>query len=111
MRDVSESATGTTGLDGSALLVIRGPHRNLSRWSLQSLVVTSTRPTAGGYPIARVYRSTVSDATLLGISRAADKVTFDALGGWLLQGDQLLVIVDGAEPGQPVHANLFASEP
>lgn len=110
MRDVAESGRGTVGVDGSAIVALRGPHRNLSRWSLSSVVVTSTPPTGGGYPTARVYRSTVSDATLLGLSRAADRVTFDATGDWLHQGDQLIVIVENAEPATAVTVNLYATE-
>lgn len=110
MRDVAESARGTVDAFGRALLTIRGPHRNGSRWALTSVVLRSTG-TSDGRPTAAVYRGTIASDTLLGESRAADSVTFDARGDWLHQSDQLLIVVENASPGSTVTANLFASEP
>ncbi len=109
-RDVSGTATGITDATGSITLTIPGPHRPGTRWSISSMTVESERDPAAGFPTAAVYRSAVIRSALLGSSRSADAVTFDGQGDWLLPGDQLLVVIEGALPATRATVNLYASE-
>lgn len=74
------------------------------------MVVTSERVGDGTYPTATVYRSIVSPSLAIGTSRAADRVTFDASGDWLLPGDSLIVVVEGAAAASTAAASLAAVE-
>lgn len=85
-----------------------GPIRHGYRWELKTLTVTSDRVGDGSYPTASVYRSIVSPSYLIGTSRAADRVTFAADGDWLLAGDSLLVLIEGAAPGTVAYVSLAA---
>lgn len=109
-RDVSGTATGTTDAAGTVMLTIPGPHRTGTRWSISSLTIESTRATTGGYPSASVYRSIVARSALIGTARTADTVTFDGQGDWLLPGDQLIAVIENAEPSTRATVNLYASE-
>ena len=109
-RDVNETGRATVDASGTATVIVRGPHRTLTRWQLVTVTIQSTRVGDGTYPTAKVYRSLVADAAVIGTSRAADAVTFDASGDWLLPGDQLVVVVEGASPGTLATVNLFARE-
>lgn len=108
MREVTTSARGTTDAAGSVTLSMAGPIRVSDRWELRTLTVTSERVGDGTYPTASVYRSIVSPAYLIGTSRAADRVTFAAEGDWLLPGDSLLVVIEGAAPSTVATASLSA---
>lgn len=109
-RNVAASASGLADAGGAITLTIAGPHRNLSTWRLGTVVVTSQAPADGPLPTCAVYRSYVATSTLLGESRAADKVSFDASTDWLAQADSLIVVVAGAEPATRVTVNLFGTE-
>lgn len=110
MREVTTSARGTTDAAGAVTLSLPGPIRPLDRWDLRTLTVTSELPGDGTFPTAEVYRSIVSPAYLIGTSRAADRVTFDASGDWLLAADSLLVVIEGAAPASSATATLSAIE-
>lgn len=109
-REVTTSARGTTSAAGSLTLSLSGPIRPGDRWELRTLTVTSERVGDGTYPTASVYRSIVSPAYLIGTSRAADRVTFDAEGDWLLAGDSLLIVIEGAAASTAAAAALSAIE-
>lgn len=110
MRDVHETSTATVAGDGSATVRIPGPHRTGSRWELRTVVVSCPRATVGGYPTAAVYRGAAVPSLLLGESRTADKVTFDATTDVLFPGDELLTVIENSEPGGTVVVNLYAAE-
>lgn len=110
MREVGTSATGTTTASGTVTLSIPGPHRIGTRWDLRTLVVQSERVGDGTYPTATVYRSIATPSAAIGTSRAADRVTFDASGDWLLPGDSLLVVIEGAAASSTATATLAAIE-
>jgi hypothetical protein len=110
VRDVHETSTATVAGDGSATVNIAGPHRTGTRWELRTVVVASTRASTGGYPTAAVYRGAAVPSLLLGESRTADKVTFDATTDVLFPGDTLLVVLADAEPGSTAVVNLYARE-
>ncbi len=109
MRTVFESARATTDGSGDATLRINGPHRIGTRWELSSVVVSCERD-GTTYPVASIYRSAVVPAQLMGESRSADRVTFDAKGDVLLPGDVLVVVVSGASPSTAVQVNLYGDE-
>lgn len=109
MRTVFESARGTTDGTGAATLRINGPHRIGSRWELSTVVVRCERD-GNTYPLASIYRSAVVPAQLMGESRSADRVTFDATGDVLLPGDVLVLVVTGAAPSTSVQVNLYGDE-
>lgn len=90
-------------------LQIPGPHRTGTRWSINSATIESTRA-AIGFPTASLYRSIVAASALIGTSRSADAVTFDGQGDWLLPGDQLIAVIEGAEPSTRATLNIYASE-
>lgn len=108
VRNVRESATGTTDANGAVTLRIEGPHRTGSEWVCRALVLQSVKA-AAGYPQAAVYRTDVAPYALLGESRAADKVTFDS-DDVLVPGDTLVIVITGAEPNTSAVANLTAVE-
>jgi hypothetical protein len=110
VRDVHETGTATVAAAGTATVTIEGPHRTSTRWNLRTVVVASTRAGTGGYPTAAVYRGAAVPSLLLGESRTADKVTFDASTDVMLPGDSLIVVIGNAEPGSLVVVNLYATE-
>lgn len=110
MREASTSARGTTDASGAVTLSLPGPHRMGTKWQLRTLTLTSSRAGDGTYPTASIYRSIVSPSYLIGTSRAADRVTFDASGDWLLPGDALLVRIEGTAPATAATAALAAIE-
>jgi len=109
-RTLAASGRATVGADGTAVVRIAGPHRPLTRWNLATVVVQSERVGDGTYPTCTVYRSVATPAYAIGTSRAADRVTFDASGDWLLAGDTLLVEVEGAAVGAVVVVSMSAVE-
>lgn len=109
-REVITGGNATADGAGSALIVVAGPHRTATRWQLTSAVLTSTPVGDGTFPTARVYRSAINPANLMGTSRAADAVTFDASGDWLLPGDQLLVEIEQTSPGSVANFTLYGIE-
>lgn len=109
-REVTTSTRATTAADGSVTLALAGPHRVGTRWNLRTLVVTSDTVGDGTFPTAKVYRSVVSTSAIIGTSRAANAVTFDASGDWLLPGDQLLIVIENAAPTSTASATLSAVE-
>ncbi len=107
-RPVHETATGTSDVLGGCTLRIVGPHRTGDIWRLRTLVISSTK--GSGYPTAAVYRSAVVPSALLGESRAADKVTFNATTDELYPSDQLVIVLANVAPSTVVTANLYATE-
>lgn len=109
-REVLTGRSATVDGSGVALIIVPGPHRTATRWQLTSATLTSVALGDGTFPTARVYRSAVDPAFLMGTSRAADQVTFDATGDWLLPGDQVVVRVENCQPGSLAVFNLYALE-
>lgn len=109
-RETSRSATAVVDATGSATLRIAGPIVAGSRWELRTLVLSSQRVGDGTYPTATVYRSIEAPPYAIGTSRAADQVTFNASGDWLLAGDSLIVVIEQAAPGTIAQCALSAIE-
>lgn len=108
-REVRQTAQGVASGSGTVTLNIPGPHRIGYRWNLSTVVISSSRA-ATGYPSAAVYLSAVVPSALLGESRTADKVTFDASTDVMRPGDRLIIVMTNVLAGSPVVVNLFAVE-
>jgi hypothetical protein len=108
-REVRQTAQGIVSGSGSVTLNIPGPHRIGYRWNLATVVISSVRA-ATGYPTASIYLSAVVPSALLGESRTADKVTFDASTDVMRPGDRLIIVIANALAGSTAVANLFAVE-
>lgn len=106
------SATGRAIASGSgaATVIIAGPPA-WWRIDLSTVVVASTRANTTSFPTCAVYRSTITPASLLGQSRSADAVTFDASpGDALLPGDQLIAVLAGVLAGSVVTVNAYGTQ-
>lgn len=104
-------ATATTDGAGGATLRINGPQRMGLVRELSQVVINSTKTATGALPTAALYKSQVIRSQLIGESRAADKVTFEGFAGdQLYHGDQLIVVVAGAQPATTVTVNARGVE-
>jgi hypothetical protein len=106
------SATGRAVVSGSgsATITIAGPP-SWWRVELSTVVVSSVRANTTSFPTCAVYRSTVTPSQLLGQSRSADAVTFDAApGDVLLPGDQLIAVIAGALAGSTATVNAYGTQ-
>lgn len=100
----------TIGAGGTATVTVNGPPA-WWRYDISTVVISSTPPSAGVFPTADVYRGAVTQSTLLGQSRSADKVTFEgAPGDTLLPGDALIVLMAQCLPGTTVVVNVFGEQ-
>lgn len=108
-REVRQTAQGVASGAGAVTLIIPGPHRIGYRWNLATLVLRSPKP-AVDYPQAAVYLSAITPSALLGESRTADKVTFDASTDVMRPGDQLIIVFTNVAPAGLAVANLYAVE-
>lgn len=103
------SGRGTLSGAGGITLTLNGPPA-WWRYEISTVVVTCP-PNAGNRPTAAVYRGAITQATLLGQSRAADAVTFQgAPGDVLLPGDMLIVVIAGALPGGMAVVNCYGEQ-
>jgi hypothetical protein len=108
--EVAQSGEAVSDAAGVATVIVRGPHRTGTRWALRTVVVVSQRVGDGTYPVATVYRGVVDQHSALGTSRAADRVTFNAAGDWLLAGDQLIIVITNTAPATRAVVSLTAVE-
>lgn len=100
----------TIGAGGTATITVNGPPA-WWRYDISTVVISSVPPSAGVFPTADVYRGAVTQSTLLGQSRSADKVTFEgAPGDTLLPGDALIVNMAQCLPGSVAVVNVFGEQ-
>jgi len=101
---------GTASGAGTVTVTVNGPPA-WWRYDISTVVVTATKPSAGVFPTADVYRGAITQSTLLGQSRSADKVTFEgAPGDSLLPGDSLIVVMAQCLAGSVVVVNVFGEQ-
>ncbi len=81
------------------------------RYDLDTVVCTVGRVSTASLPTCNVYRGYIGQSQLLGHSRAADNVTFDAApGDVLMPGDFLIVVFAGALVGSTAVVNAFGRQ-
>jgi hypothetical protein len=100
----------TVAAGGTATVTVNGPPA-WWRYDISTVVISSSPPSAGVYPQASVYRGAITQSTLLGQSRSADKVTFEgAPGDTLLPGDALIVVMSQCLVGSTVVVNVYGEQ-
>ena len=106
----SLTGRGTVNAGGAVTVTLAGPPA-WWRYDLSTVVCSVGLDSAGSRPTAAVYRGYIGQSQLLGTSRSADAVTFDASpGDVLLPGDSLIVVFANAAPGSTAVVNAFGEQ-
>jgi len=105
----SLSGQATVPASGSVTVTLNGPP---AWWKYDLTTVVCTVGKNGQtFPECDVYRGWVADSQLLGHSRSADNVTFNAApGDVLMPGDFLIVIFTAALVGSLAVVNAFGEQ-
>lgn len=95
---------------GAVNVILTGPPA-WWRYELSTVVCSVGLVSAAARPTAAVYRGYIGQSQLLGQSRAADAVTFQAApGDMLLPGDSLIVVFAGCLVGSTAVVNAFGEQ-
>lgn len=108
----SQSGSAVVAAGGSATVNVRGPHRVGTTWILGQAVLSATNdPATSAGCEARLYRSFVHPAQLVGTSIAADADTMEGLPGDILSpGDTLVCVFTGCTVGSTAFVSIRGTE-